>query len=74
MIDFLNNYAVSILAIVALTVLTALGKVDSSVALPLIAGFAGIHAGASISTPSVTVPAASTHAAGQTSTTAGPNT
>lgn len=56
MVSFLNTYAVSILAIAALTVLTAMGKLDANVAVPLITALAGVHAGSSLSNPTPVVP------------------
>lgn len=55
MVSFLNTYAVSILAIAALTVLTAMGKLDANVAVPLITALAGVHAGSTLSNPTPVV-------------------
>lgn len=51
MIDLVNNLLISVLALIGLIVLVAMGKVDSAVALPVIVGLAGVHIGANISTP-----------------------
>lgn len=51
MTQFLNTYLLSIVAIAALTVLTALGDTSATVTVPLIALAAGVHTGANLSNP-----------------------
>lgn len=47
--------ALSLVALVCLTVLMALGKVDSTAGVSLIAAIIGTHVGASISSPTTVV-------------------
>ena len=48
MTNFLNNYAVSLVAVVGLIVLTALNDVTAAVSVPAILTLVGVHVGANI--------------------------
>ena len=46
--SFVSNQLVTVVALVGLIVLVAMGKVDSNVALPIIVGLTGVHVGANL--------------------------
>lgn len=48
MVSLLNNYLVTVIAIVGLIVLTAMNKVSASVAIPLIVTLTGVHVGSNL--------------------------
>lgn len=46
MTTLINNLFIPVLAIAALTVLVAMGRLDATVAVPVIIGLTGVHIGA----------------------------
>ena len=46
--DFLNTYLVTVCAIAALVVLTAMDKISGTVTVPLIVGLTGVHLGSNL--------------------------
>jgi hypothetical protein len=50
----IQTLAVSVIGLIGIVVLIALGKLDSGTGIPLIALIVGVHAGSGLQTPAVT--------------------